>query len=157
MTHRDKVHHLIAELAAHGIRPIGIVPPIYRFFWLLGIKVPPPHFQSFVTLALMTSSFFGLAFLNLTLLWRWRSPDLPGWLLWALPVTAGPFFGLLLTAAYRYSASLLRLPAWKDYPLAGTLSASTGASPWMHCDSWVRLLFGVAVAGILIAIAIGKP
>ncbi|MBM4073069.1 MAG: hypothetical protein FJ271_29715 [Planctomycetes bacterium] len=157
MSHDEKVARLIAELEAHGIRRGSIVPPIYKWLWKLGVLVPPPHCQHWTGLAALTTINFAAMFLVLTLLWRWRAPALPGWLLWALPLTGGAIFGLLMTAAYRYAAALLKLPVWKEYPDYARAESVRQASPWVRCDLWVRLMFAAGVLAMLAAAVAGLP
>ncbi len=156
MSQDEKVTQLIAELGAHGIRRSSVVPPIYSWLWRLGVPVAPPHCQHWTGLAALATITFAAMFLVLTLLWRWRAPGLPEWMLWALPLTGGAIFGALLTAAYQYAAILLQLPAWKEYPRAKA-STPAGVSSWVRCDSWVRLLLGASIIAILAAVVAGVP
>lgn len=157
MSHHDKVKCLIAELEAHDIRPSSVVPPIYKWLWGLGVMIAPPHCQHWTGLAALTTATFATMFLILTLIWQWRAPGLPEWVTWTLPLTAGVFFGLLLTSAYRLAATLMKLPTWQDYPRAEGAARAGSMSPWVRCDSWVRLLLAATAIAILAAIVAGVP
>src|SRR5437899_11879060 len=60
MTHQEKVDHLIAELGEEGMSPYTVAPPLFRLLWALGLRVPPPLFLGFFTIALFAGFFFGL-------------------------------------------------------------------------------------------------
>lgn len=157
MSHHDKVQRLIAELGTHGIRPLSVVPPIYSWLWRLGVLLPPPHCQRWPGLLTLTFANFAPMFLVLTLIWQWRSPALPDWVIWALPLAGGVVFGLLLTAAYRYAAAILGLPNWKEYPRDDTIAAAGPVSPWVRCDAWVRLLLAAVIFAVLAAAVAAVP
>ena len=80
MTHQEKVDHLIAELGKEGMSPYTVAPPLFRLLWALGLRVPPPLFLGFFTVALVAGFFFGLfwgAFMWL-IQWRWwKAPSRP--------------------------------------------------------------------------------
>ena len=118
MTHRQKVDNALAELAQNGIDAFTVAPPIFRLAWRLGLEFPPPHFLSFLSLALFMGSFYGFFMAG------------AAWLLVCLPLKLGMgpalvggalggiLFGLCMAAYYRWQASKLRLPSWNEYPVA---------------------------------------
>ncbi len=52
MTHQQKVDCLIEELGQQGVSSYTAAPPLFRLFWALGFKVPPPFFLGFRKLTL---------------------------------------------------------------------------------------------------------
>jgi hypothetical protein len=114
MTHREKVDHLIADLSARGVSPFTTAPPTWRMAWGLGLPLPPPHFMGFIPLALLTGAMFGLVWGLVMWLGPWRSQSLEDAL--TASGVVGFFFGLIVAAYYRRSASRLNLPrSWARY------------------------------------------
>ena len=113
MTYREKVDASIAGLIARGVNPYTAAPPAWRLAWILGAKVPPPHFMSFSSLALISGGFFGVLWGVAMWFVLWGSMGLPFATLMGL--TAGALFGLSMGAYYRHSASKLKLPPWEEY------------------------------------------
>jgi Family of unknown function (DUF6404) len=114
VTHREKVTYAIEDLAQRGVDTSTSAPPAWRVAWALGVKIPPPHFMGFASIALTSGILFGVLWglLIWYLLWHSR-----GWLFTASAATlAGAAYGLLMASCYRYSATKLELPTWKQYP-----------------------------------------
>jgi Family of unknown function (DUF6404) len=114
VTHREKVTYAIEDLAQRGIDTATSAPPAWRVAWALGVKIPPPHFMGFTSLALSSGTLFGVLWglVIWYLLWHSR-----GWLFTASAAAlAGGAYGLLMAACYRYSAAKLALPSWEQYP-----------------------------------------
>ena len=53
MTHREKIDHLLDEMARRGVGKYIVAPPLYRLLWRVGLEVPPPLFQGFFSLFLV--------------------------------------------------------------------------------------------------------
>ena len=56
----QKLDAALALLASTGIYRSNYAPPLYRFLWWLGVKVPPPHFRSFAANFAITGSYFAI-------------------------------------------------------------------------------------------------
>ena len=116
MTHEEKIEHFLRELRAHGMRRINAVPPFLRLLWLLGMKVRPPYFMSFLGRVL----FYGLTFGVFFGLFVW----LIGWSTQGMTVTealvptavAGVFFGFFMSMFAEGAKRRLALPRWSEYP-----------------------------------------
>jgi hypothetical protein len=119
MTHREKVAYLLRDLSQRGISKYTTAPPLYRLLWRLGLEVPPPHFASFGSLALLMGGFFGTMFGLSVWLTMWRSMPVDRALALGLAVglLSGIAFGILMAISYRVRAMGLALPRWEDYPL----------------------------------------
>ena len=116
MTHQEKVDHLIAELGKEGMSPYTVAPPLFRLLWALGLRVPPPLFLGFLTVALFAGFFFGLFWGAFMWLIQWRWWKAPVELAAFASVLAGLLFGVSMAAYYRWKARQLKLPRWEDYP-----------------------------------------
>lgn len=131
MTHREKVDYFIADMKKRGVGEYTAAPPLYRLLWFMGMKIPPPHFQGFVALALGTGIPFGL-FMGVAmslwayLMYRGKGLSLEFALLTGLPIflLGGALFGLTMAAYFRWSARRLNLPSWDQYPASALASAS---------------------------------
>ena len=113
MTRREKIDAAIAFLRSRRVSASSAAPPLYRLLWSLGIYVPPPHFQSFLGLALILGTVFGTIMgvvFSLTTLgdrsWEWGA---------IAGLFCGVFFGLSMAAYFRWSASKLKLPRWSEF------------------------------------------
>jgi hypothetical protein len=87
------------------------------------VEIPPPHFQGFVSLALLMGIPFGVFMGGATLVWTFgfvqaRAMALENAYLVALLGTllTGAPFGLLMTGYFRLSARYWKLPSWGQYP-----------------------------------------
>ena len=116
MTHQEKVDHLIAELGKEGMSSYTVAPPLFRLLWALGLRVPPPLFLGFFTVALFAGFFFGLFWGAFMWLIQWRWWKAPVELAVFASVLAGLLFGVSMGAYYRWKARQLKLPRWEDYP-----------------------------------------
>ena len=118
MTHHQKVRYLIEEMARRGVSPHRVAPPLYRFLWLLGIEMPPPHFLSFSAKALFSgSTIAGVLFLGLFLYgWEGRALTRPFLDSCLIALTVGTAIGMVFAGYYQWSARRLRLPPWDRYP-----------------------------------------
>lgn len=116
MTHREKVDHLIAELGEQGMNPYTVAPPMFRLLWALGLRVRPPLFMGFFTIALFGGFFFGFFWGLFMWLIQWSWWKAPVELAVFASAAAGLLFGVTMAAYYRWKARRLRLPKWEDYP-----------------------------------------
>ena len=115
MDHKAKVAHLLEDLKQRGIGPFTAAPPLYRLLWWMGIETPP-HFASFGSIALVMGLFFGVFWGLIMWFLGWRANDVPIAFALAMSAVAGVLFGVTMAAYFRWRASKLALPAWKDYP-----------------------------------------
>jgi hypothetical protein len=101
-------------LGQSGIRKSNYQPPITSLLWKLGIKVPPPHFANFASVALANGLYFGLVWgtvMSLTV-WSHEGRSLASMLTGA--AMAGALFGISMAAYYAYGRKKHQLPAWKS-------------------------------------------
>jgi hypothetical protein len=82
----------------------------------MGIETPPPHFASFGMSALVMGLFFGVFWGLIMWFLGWRANDVPIASAVTMSVVAGVLFGVITAAYFRWRASKLALPPWKDYP-----------------------------------------
>jgi hypothetical protein len=116
MTHKEKVDHLVDDLAKRGVGKYTAAPPLYRLLWRLGIEIPPPHFAGFWPLAIVMGVFFGVSWGLLMWFFLWRDDNMPLAIAIAASLLAGALFGVTMAAYYRWRAKKLALPPWDDYP-----------------------------------------
>ena len=114
MTHDEKVARLLQDLGQRGIGRYTIAPPMYRLLWRLGIKLKPPHFASFWSLAAITGVGYGVLLALMMLALLWRSTPVSGVI--GTAALAAILFGLFMAAYYRTRAHQLGLARWEDYP-----------------------------------------
>lgn len=110
-------------LAARGVAPGSVAPPLFRLCWRLGIEVAPPHFRRFGANALTLGGFFGVAWslcmgllMGLGVLPHRPMPmyGLVGGCL-LMMVVSGALFGLAMAFHYQRDARRHRVPAWPAF------------------------------------------
>ncbi len=114
VTHPEKVTCAIEHLAQRGISTSTSAPPAWRLAWALGVKIPPPHFMGFTSIAITSGAMFGTLWGLLIWFLLWHSK---GWRFTACAAALVGFaYGFLMAACYRHSATQLELPSWDQYP-----------------------------------------
>ncbi len=115
MTHKEKLKKMYQELPQKGLGKLTIAPPIYRLLWKMNIKIPPPHFSSFIFLFIFLFIFYTIflgIFGGLSLIWRQENLSIDYLLSLFVP---GILFGLFMGGYYKYSAKKHKIPLWKNY------------------------------------------
>ena len=102
-------------LESKGISRGNCAPPALRGLWRLGFDVPPPHFAGFGITALVTGSYFGIAWGLLMWLFFWshRGFSVIAGLISAS--LAGVLFGLSMAGYYAYGRRKYGIPLWHDF------------------------------------------
>src|SRR5262245_48116398 len=99
MTHDEKVQHFLVDAAHHGIWPATAAPPLWRFVWLLRLKLPPPHFMGFFAVAVLLAVVLGIFWFLVFWAVLWRSHELGSIAL--MGAAAGVLLGCLVAVYYR--------------------------------------------------------
>ena len=110
-------------LEATGMPRTSYAPPLVRLLWHLGVKVPPPHFASFLGIFAFVAIAFGATWGFLMWFIFWADQDLPIERVLVQTGIAGLIFGLLMAVYYHYGARRHGLPKWED------ISESIGDRP----------------------------
>jgi hypothetical protein len=108
--YRRRMLAISEQLAAQGVGSHTSAPPAYRIAWLLGLRVRPPLYQPFATLAQGMGTGFGVLWGVLMWIIFWRPADLSAYAALGSALLAGTLFGLTMAAFYRWKAGRLRLP-----------------------------------------------
>jgi hypothetical protein len=117
MTHREKIDHLIEELRKRRVNPYAVAPPAFRLLWAIGLKVPPPFFLGFFSLAFSMGILFAVSWGILMWLFLWRrAQNVPTEVFIITSIIAGVVFGISMAFYYRWKAKKLNLPSWDKYP-----------------------------------------
>ncbi len=108
--YQQRMLQITDALVAQGVGRYTAAPLIYQLAWRLGLRVRPPLYQSFKTLALSIGTGFGLVWGLVTWLFFWgpEGDPLPAVLVGA--VVAGTLFGLIMATVYRRKARTVHLP-----------------------------------------------
>ena len=115
MRFEQKLASALALLETTGIWRSNYAPPLCRFLWRVGGRVPPPHFVGFTTNFLFTGSFFGLTWGLLVWFALWSRSGMSPGLAVGAAIVAGLLFGLSMAGYYRYGAHKHRIPLWRDF------------------------------------------
>jgi hypothetical protein len=116
MTNSSKLESYKQHMAAKGVGEATAFPPAWQMLWFMGIRIPPPPFIGFASLALITGGIFGPLFAFIAWLLGNRGVrEMPaGEALW-LALVAGTMFGLSMAAYYRHFARKHRLGSWAAF------------------------------------------
>jgi len=104
----------MAELAATDMWPSNYAPPIYHFYRKLGLKVRPPHYDSFAKVLVGQGLFFGLFWGIFMWFFEWRGSELPVRGMVLATVFAGVFFGVVMALLCARGRMKWNLSAWDD-------------------------------------------
>jgi hypothetical protein len=115
MRFEKKLAAALALLEATPIQRSNYAPPLFRFLWRVGVRVPPPHFLGFTANFFITGAFFGIV-LGATLWFAlWSLSGISSWLAVSAATFAGVLFGLCMAGYYRFGAHKERIPLWNDF------------------------------------------
>lgn len=122
MTQSGKLESYKQHMSGRGVALATAFPPAWHLFWSMGIRVPPPPFLGFISLALITGGLFGPLFaLGVWVFGNRGLREMPaGEALW-IAIVAGVAFGLAMAAYYRHLARKHRLGSWAAFPASGSL------------------------------------
>ena len=109
--YRSRMLTIVEELHAQGMGRYTAAPPAYRLAWRLGIRVPPPIYQSFFSFAFRAGAGFAVGFGLLMWILFWRSEQHSLMRVLLTSIIAGVVFGLSMAAVYRSQRKRFRLPA----------------------------------------------
>ena len=115
MQFQQELAAALALLESTGIGRGKYAPPLYRFLWRVGARVPPPHFSGFGTNFAIGGVWFGFVWgaLMWFIVWSSHSVSLPA--AFAAVVLMGVFFGFCLAAYYLRGARKHGIPLWRNF------------------------------------------
>lgn len=100
MTHAEELKRMEEHLKSLGVPRSACYPSFYPCLWRIGIKIPPPLFTPFLTLAFVLGAFY-------TLVW--------GLLMWIFIRVAGlPIPTLYLCVVAPVTGTLFAASSWQD-------------------------------------------
>jgi hypothetical protein len=111
MTNDEKIEYYLRDMRQRGVGKFRAAPPIYRLLWRLGIKVRPPVFASFWSLAVPYAIFYGILFFIVW--WLNVGHSITGLVLSGV---AAAFMAASIAVGNRRQARKLAFPRWEDYP-----------------------------------------
>ncbi|MBW8368896.1 MAG: hypothetical protein K0M70_13685 [Arenimonas sp.] len=117
MNRSSQLEHYKQQMASRGVSGATAFPPAWHVFWSLGVKVPPPPFLGFASLALITGGLFGSLFGFIAWLLGNRGiREMPAAEAAWVALITGTIFGLIMAAYYRGLARKHRLGSWAAFP-----------------------------------------
>ena len=125
MTFEEKVAYFVHDLERQGLDRATARPPLVRWLWRHGLKVPPMVFIHPVLLGSLCAAYAGIPLaLLLRLAVQWLTgvrmwPALPLFALW-MGILGGVIWGVHVAVLFRRLAGQLSLPSWKNYPHPST-------------------------------------
>ena len=116
MTHLSKLESYKQYMTAKGISEATAFPPAWVMLWSMGVKIPPPPFLGFVSLALIAGGLFGPLFgLGAWLLGNRGFREMPASKALWVALFTDAVFGLIMAAYYRHLARKHHLSSWDGF------------------------------------------
>ena len=103
----------LALLARTGMMRSNYLPPTFPFLWRCGVRLPPPHFLSFVGVVLVTGLPFGVCWIGLCML-SFENGTLAVTTELLVFVLAIALPGTAFASYYASGRKRFRLPKWSD-------------------------------------------
>jgi hypothetical protein len=114
MLFEEKLKIAFQELKNTGMRESSYKPLIFRYLWVFGFKVRPPHYRSIISNFITAA--VGFAFIWAILMWFivWRGESHPIQQLISSSLRTGGLVGLIMSCLYKYGFYKHRLTKWKN-------------------------------------------
>lgn len=109
-----KFQRAIEILGATEMWKSNYLPPITRLLRRMGFKVLPPHFYSFLYIAIFAGIYFTMAWGLFMWLFFWSGEGLPWGNIASKAILGGFLFGIGMAAYYAYGRKRYKLPAWNN-------------------------------------------
>jgi hypothetical protein len=101
-------------LKATGMSRGNYEPPLVSLLWRLGMPVPPPHFASFIAVALFLGVGFGVVWGAVMWFFTWSASGMDMHAAMLTSTASGLFFGIAMASFYAYGRRKHKLPKWLD-------------------------------------------
>jgi len=111
----EKVAAAQQLMASKGIPRRLYAPTFVTRLWRFGMRVPPPHFASFIGVFLFAAILFGVVWGVIMWLVVWLREPAPLSTELGVSALVGIGFGLAAAIYYRVSARKYGIPRWRDY------------------------------------------
>jgi hypothetical protein len=89
-------------------------PPLWRLLWRLSVRIPPPHFMPFWSLALFFGAYFGFVWGAFMWFVGWRGTGAPYSIALVTPLLMGAVSGVATAALNLRKPRECNLPLWRD-------------------------------------------
>jgi hypothetical protein len=114
MTFQEKCNFAIKELENAKIWKSNYNPPLIKILHTLGFEVPFPHYNTFLSNALITGSFFGIGWGLIMYFMFWSKQNMPFIAIVAGCIFAGVFFGSSMAMYYKHGFKKYKLTPWQE-------------------------------------------
>jgi hypothetical protein len=117
LTQSSKLESYKKHMAAAGVSKFAAFPPLWRMFWRIGIRIPPPVFLGFLSNTMIFGGFFGFFFASCNWLLRnFGVFDGSGASAPWLALIAGVPFGLAMAYEQYTLAKKHNVGSWDEFP-----------------------------------------
>ncbi|MFM4685159.1 DUF6404 family protein [Klebsiella pneumoniae] len=104
----------LAIMVRHNMFKCNYAPPLIRFLWWLGVKIPPLPFASFWQVFGLMAGSFSVMYGLLMYLMVWRPQGMSPLFACAVSLIMSVLFGLTMAFFYLWLRRVHKLPDWKD-------------------------------------------
>lgn len=115
MSFEQRKARALEILQATGMMPSHYAPPLIRLLWKAGVKIAPPHFQSFQRTTFVAGAWFAFGWGMIMWVFGWFQGDAtsPSAVVTVVAAgLAGLLFGLAMASFYARDRRKHQLPAW---------------------------------------------
>lgn len=114
MSFDTKRAEALAMLDKTGIRRNFYKPLLIRLLWRIRVRVPPPHFASFLTITLVYGIFFSIAWSVIEWLLSWPNNNMSPVPMIIASLAGGIIFGVIMAFYYSHGRHKYNLPSWQS-------------------------------------------
>ena len=114
MLFEEKLKIAFQELEDSGIRESSYKPLTFRFLWIYGFKIRPPHYRSFIKNFISSAVVFAFFWAFLMGIVAWRGETYPIQQVVNSSIQTGSLIGLAMSCLYKYGFRKYKLTKWKN-------------------------------------------
>jgi hypothetical protein len=114
MHFRLRLDRSLALLSTRGVARRHAAPLLFRLLWRLGLRVRPPHFLGFASIAIVYGGWFACVWGAFMWMLVWSQQGIGGAGVALRAGSAGACFGLVMAWFYVRERREFGLPAWES-------------------------------------------
>ena len=114
MLFEEKLKIAFQELKNSGMRESSYKPLIFRYIWVFGFKVRPPHYRSFIENFITSTVVFAFFWAFLMGIVAWKGETYPIQQVVNSSLRTGALIGLAMSGLYKYGFYKHKLTKWKN-------------------------------------------
>lgn len=114
MDYQTKLQFAHKELNGKGVWKSNYNPPISKLLCKIGLNIPPPYYQTFMSNWIVSAAMFAPVWGILNWLMLWSKSDKPVLEAIYMSLIGGVLFGLIMATFYFVRRKQLNLSEWRS-------------------------------------------